>query len=127
MAAEPPMDEQGQDQSLFGYERVATAAKTARVKRVFDAVSPRYDLMNDLMSGGLHRLWKRFAVDLLKLRPGHVVLDLAGGTGDIARLLVRRHHPKDLEHFVYAHPLNVLQYQNWLVPIRGMRPESFWW
>jgi demethylmenaquinone methyltransferase/2-methoxy-6-polyprenyl-1,4-benzoquinol methylase len=57
---------------------------------VFDAVSPRYDLMNDLMSAGLHRLWKRFAVDLLKLRPGHVVLDLAGGTGDIARLLVKR-------------------------------------
>lgn len=90
MAVEPPIDEQAQDESLFGYERVATAAKTARVKRVFDAVSPRYDLMNDLMSGGLHRLWKRFAVDLLKLRPGHVVLDLAGGTGDIARLLVQR-------------------------------------
>ncbi len=90
MAADPPMDEQGEDESLFGYERVATAAKTARVKRVFDAVSPRYDLMNDLMSAGLHRLWKRFAVDLLKLRPGHVVLDLAGGTGDIARLLVQR-------------------------------------
>lgn len=90
MAAEPPTDEQGEDESLFGYERVPTAAKTARVKRVFDAVSPRYDLMNDLMSAGLHRLWKRFAVDLLQLRPGHVVLDLAGGTGDIARLLATR-------------------------------------
>ena len=90
MAAEPPMDGPGEGASLFGYERVQPAVKTARVKRVFDAVSPRYDLMNDLMSAGLHRLWKRFAVDLLKLRPGHVVLDLAGGTGDIARLLVQR-------------------------------------
>ena len=90
MAAEPPMDGPGEGASLFGYERVQPAVKTARVKRVFDAVSPRYDLMNDLMSAGLHRLWKRFAVDLLKLRPGHVVLDLAGGTGDIARLLAQR-------------------------------------
>ena len=64
-------DAPGEDQTQFGFERVPTAAKSARVKRVFDAVSPRYDLMNDLMSAGLHRLWKRFAVDLLKLRPGH--------------------------------------------------------
>ncbi|MCC6707046.1 MAG: bifunctional demethylmenaquinone methyltransferase/2-methoxy-6-polyprenyl-1,4-benzoquinol methylase UbiE [Gammaproteobacteria bacterium] len=85
-----PPPESDTDETQFGFERVPTAAKTARVKRVFDAVSPRYDLMNDLMSAGLHRLWKRFAVDLLKLRPGHVVLDLAGGTGDIARLLVKR-------------------------------------
>ena len=90
MAAEPPLDGPREGESQFGYERVAPAVKTARVKRVFDTVSPRYDLMNDLMSAGLHRLWKRFAVDLLKLRPGHVVLDLAGGTGDIARLLVQR-------------------------------------
>lgn len=90
MAAEPPMDAQQEGESLFGYERVTPAVKTARVKQVFDAVNPRYDLMNDLMSAGMHRLWKRFAVDLLKLRAGHVVLDLAGGTGDIARLLVQR-------------------------------------
>ena len=90
MAAEPPLGGPREGESQFGYERVAPAVKTARVKRVFDTVSPRYDLMNDLMSAGLHRLWKRFAVDLLKLRPGHVVLDLAGGTGDIARLLVQR-------------------------------------
>jgi demethylmenaquinone methyltransferase/2-methoxy-6-polyprenyl-1,4-benzoquinol methylase len=70
MAAETPMDAQDGDESLFGYERVAPTVKTARVKQVFDAVSPRYDLMNDLMSAGMHRLWKRFAVDLLKLRSG---------------------------------------------------------
>jgi demethylmenaquinone methyltransferase / 2-methoxy-6-polyprenyl-1,4-benzoquinol methylase len=90
MTTEAASAEDGAGDSLFGYERVAPAVKTARVKRVFDAVSPRYDLMNDLMSAGMHRLWKRFAVDLLKLRPGHVVLDLAGGTGDIARLLATR-------------------------------------
>lgn len=94
MAADGAMDkpdiEGPGDETQFGYERVPTSSKTARVKRVFDAVSPRYDLMNDLMSGGLHRLWKRFAVEILKLRPSHTVLDLAGGTGDIAQLLVKR-------------------------------------
>lgn len=84
------MDRRGEHESLFGYERVAPGVKTARVRQVFDSVAARYDLMNDLMSGGLHRLWKRYAVELLKLRPGHTVLDLAGGTGDIARLLARR-------------------------------------
>jgi demethylmenaquinone methyltransferase/2-methoxy-6-polyprenyl-1,4-benzoquinol methylase len=85
------MDESDDKSTAFGFEQVAPATKTARVKRVFDSVSPRYDLMNDLMSGGLHRLWKRYAVLQLKLRPGHRVLDLAGGTGDLARLLARQH------------------------------------
>ena len=60
--------------------------KTRRVRGVFDSVADRYDVMNDLMSGGLHRLWKRFAVALVSVRPGQRVLDLAGGTGDLARL-----------------------------------------
>ena len=84
------MDRHSEHESLFGFERVAPGVKTARVRQVFDSVAARYDLMNDLMSGGLHRLWKRYAVELLKLRPGHTVLDLAGGTGDIARLLAQR-------------------------------------
>jgi demethylmenaquinone methyltransferase/2-methoxy-6-polyprenyl-1,4-benzoquinol methylase len=71
----------------FGFERVATAEKQRRVGAVFDSVAGRYDLMNDLMSFGLHRLWKRFAVLLTGLRDGQSALDLAGGTGDIARLL----------------------------------------
>src|SRR5688572_11272916 len=84
------MADRGEQDSYFGFERVAPETKTARVRAVFDSVTDRYDLMNDLMSGGLHRLWKRFAVGLLDARPGQQVLDLAGGTGDIARLVVRR-------------------------------------
>ena len=70
----------------FGYEEVAEGDKAARVGEVFSSVAPRYDLMNDLMSFGLHRLWKRFTVLAARLRPGDRVLDLAGGTGDLARL-----------------------------------------
>jgi demethylmenaquinone methyltransferase/2-methoxy-6-polyprenyl-1,4-benzoquinol methylase len=69
-----------------GYARVAPDEKTRRVRGVFESVARRYDLMNDLMSGGMHRLWKRYAVGVAALRPGARVLDLAGGTGDLARL-----------------------------------------
>jgi demethylmenaquinone methyltransferase / 2-methoxy-6-polyprenyl-1,4-benzoquinol methylase len=74
----------------FGYEAVSETEKARRVADVFDSVSPRYDLMNDVMSGGLHRLWKRFAVTQSGVRPGQRVLDVAGGTGDLTRLLARR-------------------------------------
>jgi len=74
----------------FGYERVARAEKAHRVRGVFDSVADNYDLMNDLMSGGLHRLWKRFALSLTGLRPGQYALDVAGGTGDIALGLARQ-------------------------------------
>jgi len=78
------------EETYFGYERVPPQAKTARVRAVFDSVADRYDLMNDFMSGGLHRLWKRWAVELLDLRGASTVLDLAGGTADIARLIQAR-------------------------------------
>ncbi len=71
----------------FGFRRVAVGEKRQRVRQVFDSVAGRYDLMNDLMSFGLHRLWKRFTVLVSGVREGHAVLDLAGGTGDLARLL----------------------------------------
>jgi demethylmenaquinone methyltransferase/2-methoxy-6-polyprenyl-1,4-benzoquinol methylase len=74
----------------FGYENILESAKTERVKSVFDSVAGRYDLMNDLMSFGLHRIWKRLAVMSAMVRPGHRVLDLAGGTGDLARLFAQR-------------------------------------
>ena len=74
----------------FGFETVLEADKARRVAGVFDAVAARYDLMNDLMSGGLHRLWKRFAVGRSGVRLGQSVLDVAGGTGDLARLFARR-------------------------------------
>jgi len=77
----------------FGYEKVAAEEKARRVRGVFDSVAARYDLMNDLMSGGMHRLWKRYAVGVSGVRPGARVLDLAGGTGDLARLLARAAGP----------------------------------
>ena len=68
----------------FGYETVGESEKAERVRGVFDSVATRYDLMNDLMSFGVHRLWKRFAVQLTGARAGQRVLDLASGTGDLA-------------------------------------------
>jgi len=79
-----------QDTTHFGFEQVATRDKQRRVGEVFDSVATHYDLMNDLMSLGLHRIWKRFTVLLANVRPGHAVLDLAGGTGDLARLMLER-------------------------------------
>lgn len=78
------------EETDFGYQRVPPQTKTARVREVFDSVAGRYDLMNDLMSAGQHRLWKRWAVSLLDLRGTTDVLDLAGGTGDLARLIQAR-------------------------------------
>ena len=69
----------------FGFEEVAWQDKAKRVRGVFDSVAPKYDLMNDLMSGGLHRLWKEFTLSQTHLRPGQRALDVAGGTGDLAR------------------------------------------
>jgi demethylmenaquinone methyltransferase/2-methoxy-6-polyprenyl-1,4-benzoquinol methylase len=81
------------DQTHFGYQSVPVAEKEQRVRGVFDSVASRYDLMNDLMSGGIHRLWKRFTVEQAALRPGHDVLDLAGGTGDLAAAMAPRVKP----------------------------------
>lgn len=77
----------------FGYREVSVEEKTRLVGRVFSSVADRYDLMNDLMSVGIHRLWKRHFVAGCGLRPGQKVLDLAGGTGDIADLVRRRVQP----------------------------------
>lgn len=82
--------EQGQQTTHFGYREVPVAEKARLVGRVFSSVAQRYDLMNDLMSLGVHRLWKRWFVATSGVRPGDRVLDLAGGTGDIAALLHAR-------------------------------------
>jgi len=74
----------------FGYRRVTAAEKTRLVHEVFDRVASRYDLMNDLMSAGIHRRWKANLVDRLAPQPGETVLDLAGGTGDVAARLSAR-------------------------------------
>jgi demethylmenaquinone methyltransferase / 2-methoxy-6-polyprenyl-1,4-benzoquinol methylase len=78
------------DQADFGFRRVGEDEKTRLVRDVFDSVASRYDLMNDLMSGGVHRLWKRELMQRLAPRPGQKLLDLAGGTGDIARRFLAR-------------------------------------
>jgi demethylmenaquinone methyltransferase/2-methoxy-6-polyprenyl-1,4-benzoquinol methylase len=74
----------------FGFEAISEHEKARRVAGVFHSVAARYDLMNDLMSGGLHRLWKQFTVARSGVRPGQRVLDVAAGTGDLARLFVQR-------------------------------------
>ncbi|NDP43048.1 MAG: bifunctional demethylmenaquinone methyltransferase/2-methoxy-6-polyprenyl-1,4-benzoquinol methylase UbiE [Aromatoleum sp.] len=81
------------DSTHFGFEQVPPEEKAKRVRGVFDSVADKYDLMNDLMSAGLHRLWKRFAVGATGVHSGMRVLDLAGGTGDLAKLFVERLGP----------------------------------
>jgi demethylmenaquinone methyltransferase/2-methoxy-6-polyprenyl-1,4-benzoquinol methylase len=77
-------------QTHFGFKTIDEADKARRVRGVFDSVATRYDLMNDLMSGGLHRAWKAYTVAVANLRTGDRVLDIAGGTGDLARAFARR-------------------------------------
>jgi len=81
------------DKVDFGYERVAPEEKAPRVRSVFDRVADRYDVMNDLMSLGLHRLWKAAAVAIARPRPGERVLDIAAGSGDLAAAMARRVGP----------------------------------
>ena len=78
------------DKASFGYRDVPASEKAALVGRVFDSVAPRYDLMNDLMSAGVHRLWKNALIDVLAPRKGERFLDVAGGTGDIAFRIAER-------------------------------------
>ena len=83
-------DETRSRETHFGYRSVPEAEKAGRVHGVFSSVAARYDLMNDLMSGGVHRLWKDAMIDWLAPRPGMHLLDVAGGTGDIAFRFLRR-------------------------------------
>lgn len=69
----------------FGFKNVPESQKAEKVAEVFHSVAAKYDLMNDLLSGGMHRLWKRFAIELSGVRSGNRVLDIAGGTGDLTK------------------------------------------
>ena len=98
-AGTPSLPGEGETPSLqgerrFGFSRVSSDEKTRRVRGVFDSVADRYDLMNDLMSLGAHRLWKRFALARTGLRPGGIALDVAGGTGDLAIGMSRQVGPQ---------------------------------
>ena len=88
--ASPAAGEPGARTTHFGFRTVPEADKPSMVRAVFDSVASRYDLMNDLMSGGVHRLWKSAMIDWLNPRPGMRLLDVAGGTGDIALRFVER-------------------------------------
>lgn len=77
-------------QTHFGFESVDERDKARRVRGVFDSVAPRYDMMNDLMSLGLHRAWKAYTVLVADVRPGQRVLDIAGGTGDLAQAFAKK-------------------------------------
>ena len=78
------------DTTHFGYREVRASEKASLVREVFDSVADRYDVMNDLMSLGVHRLWKHYFAARSGVRPGDRVLDLAGGTGDISALMSKR-------------------------------------
>jgi len=82
--------ENNMSKTHFGFESVDEREKARRVRGVFDSVAPSYDLMNDLMSMGLHRAWKAYAVLVADLKPGQRVLDIAGGTGDLAQAFARK-------------------------------------
>src|SRR5258706_1610465 len=81
------------DEIDFGFEKVPKAEKAARVGEVFDRVAGRYDLMNDLMSLGLHRAWKAFAIAIARPRAGERVLDVAAGSGDLCHAIAKRVAP----------------------------------
>ena len=101
MAAEHTSGEARGADTDFGFRRVPEEAKAPLVRAVFDSVAPRYDLMNDLMSFGIHRLWKAEMVAWLNPRPGQRMLDVAGGTGDVALLALPRLAPSGGGVLVY--------------------------
>lgn len=82
------------NQTHFGFESVDEAEKATRVRQVFDSVASRYDVMNDLMSVGMHRIWKAYTVAVADIRPGHRVLDIAAGTGDLTKAFARKAGPQ---------------------------------
>ncbi|WP_196138810.1 bifunctional demethylmenaquinone methyltransferase/2-methoxy-6-polyprenyl-1,4-benzoquinol methylase UbiE [Aliikangiella sp. G2MR2-5] len=88
--AQQPETNTQADSTHFGFQQVPTSEKQKKVAEVFHSVAKQYDIMNDLMSGGIHRLWKRFTIEMSGVREGHKVLDLAGGTGDLTALFSPR-------------------------------------
>jgi len=118
------------EKTHFGFEPVSPEEKTRRVRGVFESVAGKYDLMNDLMSGGLHRLWKRFTVDTSGVRKGARVLDIAGGTGDLARLFAERVGSSgqvvltDINGAMLASGRDRMINEGWLVPAVQCNAEA---
>jgi len=84
------MNQSSEAKTHFGFQEIPIKEKASRVGAVFDSVADRYDLMNDLMSCGIHRLWKQFTVERAGVRPGEFILDVAGGTGDLSAAFSER-------------------------------------
>ena len=109
-----PSEEKGPSTATvdFGYQRVDAADKARRVRAVFDSVADRYDVMNDLMSFGIHRLWKRFLLSQTGLKAGQSALDVAGGTGDIAAGLARQVDTRNRDGQVVLADINAAMLQH---------------
>jgi demethylmenaquinone methyltransferase/2-methoxy-6-polyprenyl-1,4-benzoquinol methylase len=103
----------------FGYQEVPVAEKAKRVRAVFESVASNYDLMNDLMSGGIHRLWKQFTLAQTGLRPGQRALDVAGGTGDIAAGMAKQVGPDGLVVLTDINPAMLAEGRNAMID-RGL-------
>ena len=107
----------------FGYETVAEQEKARRVRDVFDSVAGRYDLMNDLMSAGMHRLWKAFTIARSGVREGSRVLDVAGGTGDLSLAFAKRVGKSgqvwltDINNAMLAHGRDRLTNKGYMLPV----------
>jgi demethylmenaquinone methyltransferase / 2-methoxy-6-polyprenyl-1,4-benzoquinol methylase len=116
------MTQNNTDTTHFGFEEVPTAEKAKRVARVFDSVAARYDVMNDVMSAGLHRLWKATAIAQANVRPGQRVLDVASGSGDLALAFAKRAGPlgrvvmSDINHQMLVRGRNRLIDQGLPIP-----------
>ncbi|EXI92882.1 MAG: Ubiquinone/menaquinone biosynthesis methyltransferase ubiE [Candidatus Accumulibacter sp. BA-94] len=114
----------------FGYQKIAEDQKARHVAEVFDSVAERYDLMNDLMSAGLHRLWKAFTIAKSGVRPGWRVLDVAGGTGDLALAFARKLGDQgqiwltDINHAMLARGRDRLCDKGFIVPVAQCDAEK---
>ena len=117
-------------QTHFGFEPIAEAEKARRVAQVFDSVAQRYDLMNDLMSGGMHRFWKAFSIARSGVRPGSRVLDVAGGTGDLALVFAHKVGKRgevwltDINNAMLTHGRDRLCDKGYLLPVAQCDAEK---
>ena len=119
-----------ENKTHFGFEQVAEAEKARRVAEVFTSVAQRYDLMNDLMSGGLHRLWKSFTIARSGVREGSRVLDVAGGTGDLSLAFARKVGKTgqvwltDINNAMLTHGRDRLCDKGYLIPVAQCDAEK---
>jgi len=112
------------DKVSFGFEDVSRDEKSRRVRDVFVSVAPKYDLMNDLMSAGVHRIWKANMIAWLNPQPGETLIDVAGGTGDIARAFQRRANEVARRRNLRTETFAIVSDINEAMLVAGIRPED---